>query len=264
MRVVVIRSGPGGPPGLQADYTVTMNTAYAEKVLGFLHGAPCTACGKHCMHCRSRYELDRSGHLAAVYDFPARLPYLLDDPEHYLPDKVPGHDVLLAIGVHEEILLAFARRFSHAGGIVVPLEGSSWLSPYIRIRIEELAGERNLELSVPKPFCSFDPGSGLLEEFSTQLRIGKPQVSFRLKEGRIHRAAVTRSAPCGATYYVARRLEGLRADDDLVHTLDALLSSYPCTAGREVDREFGDSIIHRAVQLQRDLLQPLSEQAFRR
>jgi hypothetical protein len=239
------------------EYAVTVNTAYAEKVLGQLRGAPCSACGERCLGCREGYDLDRSRYLAAVYDFPGRLPYLLDDPESYLPEEVPGHDVLLVMGVHEEVLLAFARRFSRAGGIVVPLEGSDWLSPYIKQCLQELAAERGLELAVPKPFCSFDPGPGLLQRFRRELRIGRPEVRFSVRGGTVRRAEVACSAPCGATYYVARRLLGRAVDDDLVYTLDALLSSYPCTAGTEVDREFGDSIIHRAVQLQRELLRPL-------
>jgi hypothetical protein len=79
-----------------------------------------------------------------------------------------------------------------------------------------------------------------------------------VKEGRITDAEVVCSAPCGATYFVARNIKGKKVDGNLVNSIDSLLSAYPCTASTEVDREFDDSIIHRAVQIQRELLRGLN------
>jgi hypothetical protein len=57
---------------------------------------------------------------------------------------------------------------------------------------------------------------------------------------------------------VAKNLTGKSVDSSLINTADALLSAYPCTAGTEIDREFGDSIIHRAVQVQRGIFKGLN------
>jgi hypothetical protein len=183
---------------------------------------------------------------------------MLEDPEEFLPESVEEHDVLLAVGVHEEVLLAFVERFSWSGGIIVPVEGTGWISPYMQGRISRLAGERGIEAAFPKPFCSFAPEGGLLARFRSRFKIGKPRVSCTLHKTRIHRVVVESSAPCGATYFTARNLEGRDVREDLPHLIDAFLSSYPCTASTAIDPEFGDSIIHRAVMIQRALLDDLS------
>lgn len=46
-------------------------------------------------------------------------------------------------------------------------------------------------------------------------------------------------------------------DDDLQFIIDSALSSYPCTAATEIDRNFKYSITHQAVKLQRKILTPL-------
>jgi hypothetical protein len=179
---------------------------------------------------------------------------MLDEPEEYFPKRVPDHDLLIAISVHEEILLSFVERFSFHGGIIVPIEEPWWVSPFVQNRIRTICGERGIEVTFPKPFCSFEPKEGILRDFQEQYRIGKPRVRCDAREGRIIGTEVLCSAPCGATYYVARNMVGKEMNEGLVHIIDALLSAYPCTAGTEVDREFGDSIIHRAVHIQRNIL----------
>ncbi len=257
MRVVILRSVKKEPPEERDSFSVSMNTAYAGRLLGHLSGSRdyCKACADKCIHCRDRYGLGTDA-VRAVIDFPAVLPAIIDDPDEWLPDKVEDHDVLVAISVHEEILISFLERFKQRG-VIVPIEESSWISPYGKGRIEEVCRETGREAAFPKPFCSFNPGPGILYEFRKSLKIGKPELKYTVKNGVIEDAEVLCSAPCGATYYVARHLRGKKIDENLGYAADALLSAYPCTAGHGIDREFGDSIIHRAVQLQRDILTDL-------
>jgi hypothetical protein len=233
-----------------------MNTAYAGRFLGHFtnRAGYCSSCEDSCLRCREGYLLDFSDSLAGIIDFPAVLPVMLDEPEEFLPKKVPDHELVIAISVHEEILLSFIDRFSFRGGIIVPIEEPWWVSPFAQNRIRTICSERGLEVSFPKPFCSFAPSEGILRDFQLQYRIGKPGVRCDVRDGRIIGTEVLCSAPCGATYYVARNMVGKEANEGLVHIIDALLSAYPCTAGTEIDREFGDSIIHRAVLIQRGIL----------
>lgn len=258
MKITVLRSS--GTAHKKDSYAVRMNTSYSKRFLGHIRDRDhyCSSCGDACISCRQDYELDFSESIAEIITFPAVLPVMLDDPEEYMPEAVRKHDILIAISVHEEILLSFAQNCTSAAGIIVPIEEPWWISPYVQGKLEELCRRRGIETAFPKPFCSFDPSKGVLRDFKETFRIGRPEIRYEVRDDRIQETTVLCSAPCGATYFVARNLKGRSLGAQLVHTVDSLLSAYPCTASTEVDREFGDSIIHRAVQIQRKILRGLN------
>jgi len=257
MDITVLRSAGSQKPG--DTYTVRMNTAYSRRFLGHItdRSAYCSSCGDKCITCRKGYDLDFSGSIVEIIEFPAELPVMLDELEEYLPASLRNHDILIAISVHEEILLSFIENFSTARGIIVPIEEPWWVSPYAQGRIEGLCRSRGIEIAFPKPFCSFGPSERVLRDFQKTFRVGKPEIRYEVKNSRIIDAKVLCSAPCGATYFVARNMKGRKVDGDLVNIIDSLLSAYPCTASTKVDRDFSDSIIHRAVRIQRDILKGL-------
>jgi hypothetical protein len=254
MKILILKSFRERGP--DRDYTVSMNTRFVDRFIGHMKGE-CTACGDGCTGCRNDAELDFSDSIAGVIEFPSVLPVIIDEPEHYVPDRVPEHDVLISVAVNEEILFSFLKRHPVCRAVIVPIEESGWMSPYGVRSVRELAAELNIESAFPKPFCSFDPSEGVLREFGRLFRIGKPELDITIENDRIVNTRVLRSAPCGATYFTARGLAGRSLDDDLVLTVDGLLSSYPCTADSQLDREFQDSIMHRAVKLQRNVLRSI-------
>lgn len=254
MNILVLRSVQNSP--VRDPYSVRMNTTYADRVLGHLtdKGNYCNACQARCLTCRASYDLDFSEHISGVIEFPAVLPAILDEPQAFLPEEVPDHDVLLALSVNEEILIEFVERFDRARGIIVPIEESDWISPYAITQLTELCSRRRIEIAFPKPFCSFEPAFGtFLYEFRKAFRIGKPEIDFTVENGRIVEARVACSAPCGATYYTARWLKGEQIDENIERTLEKLISCYPCTAGHMIDSEFNDSIMHQACKIQRQI-----------
>lgn len=240
-------------------YSLRMNTSYADRVLGHLtdRGGYCSACGDECISCRGKYDLDFSADIAGVLEFPAVLPVIIDEPEGFLPDDVPDHDILIPIAVNEEIVIAFLERFRGARGIIVPIEASDWISPHGIRQITALCSAGGIEAAFPKPFCSFDPDPGrlpVLYEFKKIFRIGKPQIEFTMAGSRIVDTKVICSAPCGATYYTARWLKGETVEADganIERLLEKMISCYPCTAGHMIDSEFNDSIMHQACKIQR-------------
>ena len=271
MKVLILRSrrrpGDAGP---QPPYTQRFDTRYAERVIGNLRGAEgfCSACGPDCNACRKPYKRQFGDDLAGVVDLPAALPYLLEDPARLLPTRVPPHDVLLAINVHEQVLGEFLRRADRWGtrGAVVPLEGPDRLSGAGQAQARDICDALGVEVSFPKPFCDFQPpGGSLLADFRGHFHIGKPEVELRLKGGRIQAAHVEVSAACGATYFVARWLTGKRVDDDLKYEVVAkCMHSYPCTASMKWDDELGDTALHVAGQAHYEILAPLPNQATAR
>lgn len=259
MNILILRSIDNGTA--KDDYSVRMNSSYADRVIGHLsdRGAFCFSCADLCIKCRASYDLDFSESITAVIEFPAVLPAILDDPEEFLPEKVHSHDILIAISVHEEILISFIQKFSEFKGIIVPIEETDWISPYAVNKIIEICNEKGIECAFPKPFCSFDPQEGVLARFRKEFSIGKPDMDFRIHSGMVADVRVISSAPCGATYYVARNLKNTWVGEELLLRGDLLLSAYPCTAGHSVDREFNDSITHQAVKVQHGMLKELHQ-----
>ena len=185
----------------------------------------------------------------------------MEKPEAHLPRDVPAHEILLAVNVHEQVLLEVLKRCRRWGtrGVVVPIESRDWVSGSARAEAREICQAGGVEIAFPKPFCSFDPPAGtLLAEFRRRFHIGKPAVSLEVRDGRIAEARVDVSAACGATYYVARWLAGMRLDDDLKFEVVAKrMHSYPCTASMGWDDEIGDTIMHVASQAHYEILAPL-------
>ena len=164
---------------------------------------------------------------------------------------------MIAIAVNEEILISFLERFSESKGIIIPIERSNWVSPHAKEKISEKCKEKEIEVSFPKPFCSFETKSGILRQFREHFRIGKPEIDFTIKDNTIIGTDVLVSAPCGATYFTARGLIDKNISDNLEFIIDNQFSCFPCTADTSVDREFKDSITHQAVKVQRDILSVL-------
>jgi len=264
MKVLILRSRRRTHSERPTDpYAQEFRSHFADKVIGNLSGERtfCSACGPDCRACREKYGREFRDHIAGVIAFPAILPYLLERPAEHVPRDIPPHDILLAINIHEQILVEVLKRCAEeeTRGVVVPLEAPGWVSGSAHEKAAEVCGRADIEIAFPKPFCSFDPPSGgILAEFRERFHIGKPRVELHVRDGRIETAHVEVSAACGATYYVARWLEGRRIDEDLRHEVIAKrMHSYPCTASMKWDDELGDTSLHVANHAHDEILAPL-------
>jgi hypothetical protein len=121
----------------------------------------------------------------------------------------------------------------------------------LRKLLEEKCQDLGLESAFPKPFCSLEPSEGkqVISRFVTELQIGRPLLKIstatRGKSEVIDSVMVERSAPCGSTWYVARKLMGVGTRREVLY--DALAKahhSYPCTATMNVDPEAKEPILH--------------------
>ena len=277
MRLVILRSEKTGVEKTPDDpYLQEFNTHYAERVIGNLRGKPefCGACAAECTHCRDPYRRDFSGNLAGVFSFPAVLPYVIEKPAHYVPTDVPPHDALLAIHVHEQILLEILKHCGRWGTkcVVVPLEAPDWMSQSARTQAIAICQASGVEIAFPKPFCGFRPSPGsALAAFRDYFHIGYPEVELTIDHGKITQANVIASGACGSTYYIARWLIGRSLEDDLVtEVISKRLHSFPCTASMERDPELGDDTpLHIAGQAHnmilakvKDIPPPLTDQVL--
>lgn len=264
MKILLLRSVecPGSAEE-KTEYLQRFNTVYVERVLGNLRNDRnfCGACGDDCVFCRDRYRSVPAKGMIEILDFPAVLPYLLENPGEYIPREIPPHDILISVCVHEQILIEILKQCSSlgTGGVIVPLEAPHWISPSAAKMAQHICSESGIEISFPKPFCVFAPPAGsILSEFRYRFRVGRPDVELELEQDRIVSACVRSGAACGATDYIARWLVGRKISDNLKYdVISRRLHSYPCTASMEWDREINETILHQSGEAHYDILSQL-------
>ena len=265
MKILILRSERAPDAPEQDEYSQEFDTVYADRVIGNLVGdrSFCTACGPDCVGCRAPYGRKFLDRMAGVIVFPAVMPYVLERPEEHVPADVPEHDVLIAIHVHEQVLVECLKRCKAWGtrAAIVPQEAPGWISGSAKREAEDLCKPQGIEIAFPKPFCSLKPPAGtLLAEFREFFHIGYPDVELSVEDNRIMDARVHVSAPCGATYYIARWLKGKTLDDDLKYEIvSKRLHSYPCTSSMEWDDEIDDTVLHVAGQAHYRILAPIGK-----
>jgi hypothetical protein len=201
---------------------------------------------------------------------PSDLPAFIDDPEKYLPMNVPRVDLCVASGLHKDILLELPRRLKKAGvrGLIVPIEDFVEVPSGLRRQLAEKCHELSLESAFPKPFCSLEPAEDkpTISRFVTELKVGRPSLEI-LTEKRdgsklITSVAVRRSAPCGSTWYIARKLMGLKTESESLNDAIARAHhSYPCTATMGIDPEAKEPILHVAGYIIREEVEKALRQA---
>ncbi|MBN1671813.1 MAG: hypothetical protein JXR37_12305 [Kiritimatiellae bacterium] len=270
MKLLILHSRPSpDPPPAGEPYLQSFNTRYAERVIGNLRGEPafCSACGPDCTGCRRPYGRRFGADMAGVIALPSVLPHVLENPAAFIPGEIPRHDVILAVHIHEQILLEFLKRCPEWGtrGLVVPCEAPGWVLGATRREAFRLGERAGVEVAFPKPFCAFAPPAGsVLAAFRAHFHIGCPNVELRVERRTIVEARVEVSAACGATYYIARWLVGRSLDENLeIDVVSKRLHTYPCTASMEWDDEIDESPLHIAGQAHYRILSSLGDVAER-
>ncbi|MBC7131124.1 thymidylate synthase [Candidatus Bathyarchaeota archaeon] len=246
---------------------------FAERVIRNLINDPsfCKSCGLLCDSCKyGVYSYVNNIRAAIELPSPNELPAFIDRPEDYMPKKLPPADLCIASGLHKDLLLELPIRLKSFGikGLIVPIEDFNEVPSGLRKQLESLCNELGLEAAFPKPFCALnvDEANPTISRLVTELRIGRPEMEIiTAKKGGsevIEAAIVRRSAPCGSTWYVARKLRGVEINKARLY--DAIAKahhSYPCTATMNVDPETNEPILHLGGFIIREAVEKALEKA---
>jgi hypothetical protein len=234
---------------------------FGERVIRNLINDPsfCNSCGLFCDYCKyGVYSYVQHIHAAMELPDPAKLPRFIEAPEHHLPRKIPAVDLCIATGLHQDLLLALPSRLRHEGikGLITPIEDFRGVPPGLQRQLAEACETHDIEYASPKPFCSLEPvpAKPLTSRFVQEFKIGKPSLHIASEtrhEGTvIYGVTVERSAPCGSTWYVAKKLIGQAVTKDAIRDVVAKAHhSYPCTATMAIDPELGEPVLHEAGYL---------------
>lgn len=229
---------------------------YAERVIRNLINDPsfCKSCDLYCDFCKYNvYSYVRYIRAAMQLPEPSELPAFVDEPEKYMPKKIPKANLCVASGLHKDLLLELPHHLYKVGirGLIVPIEDFVEVPSGLRKQVEEKCQELGLETAFPKPFCSLKPvdDKPLISRFVTELKVGRPSLAIstarRGKYEVIDSTIVRRSAPCGSTWYVAKKIIGVKTRRGVLYDAVARAHhSYPCTATMGVDPEMKEPILH--------------------
>jgi thymidylate synthase len=140
-----------------------------------------------------------------------------------------------------------------------------------RKQLEELASSLGMETAFAKPFCALRPEASKpsISAFLERAGIGEPLIDIavqRSSEGKetIVAANVLRSAPCGSTWFVAKRLLGLEpGQPDIRERISEAHHACPCTGSMERDMELGDTILHKGGYIIRGAVEDSFKKARR-
>ena len=219
-----------------------------------------------------KYLNSRSPESVTGYQVPSGLPPTLEDAQEFLPEELGGGDIILAINLHPEMLLEIP--YLVAGGsaraLIAPLEDPGWVRPGLQRQVTQACAQQELESAFPKPFCSLEPVTPAITEFSGIYKVGRPRLVMRLQGGKIAAVELVRGSPCGLTEFVAKELvgwtppEGKPAVEALRDFAGQLHHSYPCFASMNLDPETGETVMHKSLYLLRDEAVRAWEEATRR
>jgi len=229
---------------------------FMERVIRNLINDPCfcQSCGLYCDSCKYNvYSFVRNVRAAIQLPAPSDLPAFIANPAEYMPRKLPKADICLASGLHKDLLLELPQHIKNAGikALIAPIEDWQEVPMGIRKQLAEKCRELGLECAFPKPFCTLEPEKDkpTIARFIKETKVGRPLLEISTtKIGNdevIEYAAVIRSAPCGSTWYIARKLAGVSTKQDVLY--DAIAKahhSYPCTATMVTDPETKEPILH--------------------
>lgn len=229
---------------------------FMERVIRNLINDPCfcQSCGLYCESCKYNvYSFVKNVRAAIQLPNPADLPDFIDNPEEYMPKKLPKADICLASGLHKDLLLELPNQLKKAGikAFIAPIEDWVEVPLGVRKQVEAKCNELGLEWAFPKPFCTLEPEKDkpTIARFIEETKVGRPLLEITLamvdKKEVIECAVVRRSAPCGSTWYIARKLAGVSTGKEALY--DAIAKahhSYPCTATMNTDPETKEPILH--------------------
>ena len=243
---------------------------FGEKVIGNMVNLPdfCRSCDLACANCRVKYSCFAPD-VCGAFRVTNELPEVVDDPEPYLPRILPQVDLMLAIGLHPDLLAVLPKliKMARARAAIVPIEDPKWCPPSLRTELQQSLDNLGIECAFPKPFCELDEAAGgLVGAFVRRYQIGRPAVEVSLLGDLISEVRVIRSAPCGSTWYVAQQIKWSAASNlgNLEQVISKAHHGYPCTASMEVDPELKDTILHKSGYIIRDVVEKAVAKATER
>lgn len=173
---------------------------------------------------------------------------------------MPAADLLISLGEHPGVaqMIPDMVRRSGARAVIAPADNRAWLPFGLARQIKQKLESMGVDMVYPVPFCALtedDSRNPYIREFARHF--GRPDVDIEFYEDdrhRIGKVAVKREAPCGSTGFVADHLVGVWFRE-AAEQAGLLHHQFPCLATMALDREFEDTLMHRAGNMLKQAVQ---------
>jgi hypothetical protein len=182
---------------------------------------------------------------------PADLPAIIDDTDEFLPKELPAADLLISLGEHPGVaqMIPDIVERSGAGAVVAPADNRAWLPFGLARQIKQKLESMGVDMVYPVPFCTLtedDSQNHYIREFARHFDRPDLDIEFYKDDRhRIGKVTVKRESPCGSTRFVADHLVGIWFRE-ATEQAGLLHHQFPCIATMAMDREFHDTLMHRA------------------
>lgn len=148
-----------------------------------------------------------------VYLLP-ELPHVLDE-DIYIPEDIFKTDIILSYAFHPNVNLEIIKRAERYGVKIVLIAGKfKFKSSKVRVIVDDVCCSR-----IVKGFEFFE-------------KFGIPEFDVDIRDGKVEDVRVIRSAPCGATFFVAEMLKGV--DVESAPRRAGLLAQIRCFSSRGI------------------------------
>jgi hypothetical protein len=191
---------------------------------------------------------------------PGGLPAIIDDAAEFLPRELPAADLLISLGEHPGVaqMIPDMVKRSGAKAVIAPSDNRAWLPFGLARQIKQKLESTGVDMVYPVPFCTLtedDSQNPYIQEFARHF--GRPDVDIEFYQDdrhRIGKVTIKREAPCGSTRFVGDHLAGVWFRE-AAEQAGLLHHQFPCLATMAVDREFQDTLMHRAGNMLKQTVQ---------
>ena len=190
-----------------------------------------------------------------IHELPRELPELIDEPSNFL--KLPSDfnpDMIVSFADHPDINLELIRQASMRNIGLIIFSGGSRSGSLAQLKKEgDKLGVKVLweEICCSTPRIEDKRFKEFFEHF------GAPEVEVELDGDVIKEVRVLRSAFCGATYFVAEKIKGLKIDEAPTKA-GYYTQIFPCMASRGIEGG-----IHRAARAHKRAVERAIKRAMR-
>lgn len=240
---------------------------YGKKILENLRNTAghCNVCSTKCIGRRCKYGKYDFAKNISIVKIPSihELPKIIEEPEQIIGEKLPKAEIAIATGLHNDIYLALPEilQNSEIKALLILRNNPQDAPPGVSKQVEENCKELGIEFDNPKPPCLLIPKKEkpIITKFIMEYRIGIPFIKLETIKNKekikIKNIELKTSAPCGATWYIARmllnyeiNLKNEESINKLCEYVASLNQSY-CIASTAHDYELGDTVIHWATYI---------------
>lgn len=200
----------------------------------------------------------------ARHALPRVIAAVVDDPDEYLPDRLPQADLLLALGETPgaATLIPDVARLCGARAVIAPIDRNESLPAGLMHQVRGWLNDQGVTIVFPKPLCSLTEttvnGGPILESYDDPVirafaRIfGRPRLKLIVDVDRVIRGAeIQRDSACGCARHVTDGLIGCPVAE-AEQRAGLLHHHYPCLASMNQDADYRDTLMHISGNILRE------------